>query len=82
MQLFLSKLQFGVSRTNLKGKNLTSLLFNFKFNLKTRTLEELARNTNDIKVSPIQKGTDMFTVLIKRTFPGIHKNVLTPIRLY
>ena len=30
---------------------------------------------------PIQKGTDMFTVLIRRTCSGLHENCLTPIRL-
>ena len=47
-----------LSGTNLKEKNLTSLLFNFAFTVKTRTLEELALSsgsTNDVKVNPIQE---------------------------
>ena len=81
---FVFKLQFiGVSRTNLKEKKPDFFTFNFAFtfSLKTRTPEEPSRSTNDIKINPIQKCTDKFIVLIRRTCPGLHKNILTPIRL-
>ena len=80
----LSKLQFiVVSRTNLKEMKPDFLIFKFAFSLKTRTPVRpvlVIQNKNNIKENPIQKATDMFIVIISRTCPRLHEDILTPKR--
>ena len=65
---------------------MTSLLFNFVFSLKTRIPEELAESSSilykcDIKVNHTQKGTEMFMMLIRKTWPSALGRATVPTRV-
>ena len=69
----LPKLQlFGVSRANLRERNMTSLLFNSHLALKQESGKNCPNRpesyTGDMKVNPTQKGTEMFIMLKRKLF--------------
>ena len=70
----------GVSRAMLRKKKPD--IFTLRFCIQSR--QESRKNwpdrpesyTNDIKVNPTQKSTEMFIMLIRKTCPGLYENIL------
>ena len=61
---------------------MTSVLFNFQFSLKTRIPVKLQVESSrmlykgDMKVNPIEKGTEKFMMLKRETCPGLYEDIL------
>ena len=83
--MFLPKLQFiSKSRADPKEKSLASSLFNFTLVLKEESLKNWPNRpesyTNDIKVNPTQKGTDISILLF--VYNSNEKNLPRTLREY